>query len=145
MQLCLGGVVLASVVVLAQAGSVQLSGLTVPSSAAADRASVVKIFNESYNLYRCAKEIFCVFSLIPKPEVGGCRREVAFGHDEMGPLSLQAFDSRNGWGATIVDAMDTMVCASHYIPVWFLSSITILVHHGTYSMTTNSCFLSRRV
>lgn len=117
MQLCLGGLVLASVVVLAQANSVQLPGLTVPSSAAADRASVVSIFNKSYNLYRSAKEIFCVlFSLFSKP---GCRREVAFGHDEMGPLSLQAFDSRNGWGATIVDAMDTMVCTSHYLPYVF--------------------------
>jgi hypothetical protein len=36
----------------AQAGSVQLPGLTVPLSAAADRDAVVKIFNESYNSYR---------------------------------------------------------------------------------------------
>ena len=36
----------------AQAGSVQLPGLTVPPSAAADRDAVVKIFNESYSSYR---------------------------------------------------------------------------------------------
>jgi hypothetical protein len=48
---------LVSVAAFAQAGSVQLPGLTVPSSAAADRESVVQIFNESYNAYRCAEEI----------------------------------------------------------------------------------------
>jgi hypothetical protein len=60
MQFFLRAVVLASVAVLAQAGCVQLPGLTVPSSAAADRASVVQIFNESYSAYRCANEIFDV-------------------------------------------------------------------------------------
>lgn len=34
------------------AGSVQLPGLTVPASAATDRALVVQIFNESYGAYR---------------------------------------------------------------------------------------------
>ena len=33
-------------------GTVQLPGLTVPASAAADRALVVQIFNESYGAYR---------------------------------------------------------------------------------------------
>ena len=46
-----------SVATLAQAGGVQLPGLTVPSSAAADRESVVQIFNESYNAYRCTEDI----------------------------------------------------------------------------------------
>jgi hypothetical protein len=35
-----------------KAGSVQLPGLTVLVSAAADRALVVQIFNESYGAYR---------------------------------------------------------------------------------------------
>ena len=35
-----------------KAGSVQLPGLTVPASAATDRALVVQIFNESYGAYR---------------------------------------------------------------------------------------------
>jgi hypothetical protein len=48
---------LVSVAAFAQAGDVQLPGLTVPSSAAADRESVVQIFNESYNAYRCSEEI----------------------------------------------------------------------------------------
>lgn len=37
-------------------------------------------------------------------------REFAFGHDEVAPLSQRPLDPRNGWGATIVDAMSTMVC-----------------------------------
>ncbi len=48
---------LASLAAFAQAGGVQLPGLTIPSSAAADRASVVQIFNDSYNTYRCVEEI----------------------------------------------------------------------------------------
>lgn len=48
---------LVSVAAFARASGVQLPGLTVPSSAAADRESVVQIFNESYNTYRYAKEI----------------------------------------------------------------------------------------
>jgi len=57
MLLFLRALGLASLAVLAQAGRVQLPGLTVPPSAAADRASVVQIFNESYGAYRYAKEI----------------------------------------------------------------------------------------
>ncbi len=48
---------LASIATFAQAGGVQLPGLTIPSGAAADRKSVVQIFNESYNAYRCTGEI----------------------------------------------------------------------------------------
>ena len=54
---CLRTVGLISVAAFVQAGGVQLLGLTVPSSATADRESVVQIFNESYNAYRCAKQI----------------------------------------------------------------------------------------
>ncbi|KAI0250639.1 glycoside hydrolase family 47 protein [Lactifluus subvellereus] len=77
---------LASVLTVSHAGRVQLPGLTVPSSAAADRASVVKIFNESYNSYR----------------------QYAWGHDEVAPSTQQSLDPRNGWGATIIDAMSTI-------------------------------------
>lgn len=104
---------LVSVSALAQASGVQLPGLTVPPSAAADRESVVQIFNESYNAYRCAEDISVI--LFPN-RVGICRREFAFGHDEVAPLSQQPLDPRNGWGATIVDAMNTMVCGSRFIP-----------------------------
>ncbi len=57
---------LVSVVAFAQAGSVQLPGLTVPSSAAADRESVVQIFNESYSAYRCAEISMILF---PNPSL----------------------------------------------------------------------------
>ncbi|KAI9285624.1 glycoside hydrolase [Umbelopsis sp. AD052] len=33
----------------------------------------------------------------------------AFGHDELLPVSKEPSDSRNGWGATIFDALDTML------------------------------------
>jgi hypothetical protein len=54
------GFVSVAVIALAgmtQAGRVQLPGLTVPSNATADRASVVQIFHESYNVYRCGRDI----------------------------------------------------------------------------------------
>ena len=54
--------------------------------------------------------------IVSKPEFGGYRRKFAFGHDEVAPLSQQPLDPRNGWGATIVDAMGTMVCGSRFIP-----------------------------
>ena len=67
----LRAIVLASVPViapacLAQAGRVQLPGLTVPASATADRASVVRIFKKSYNAYRCAEEISWY---VPRPDL----------------------------------------------------------------------------
>ena len=34
----------------------------------------------------------------------------------MTPLSQQSSDPRNGWGATIADAMSTMVCGTRLIP-----------------------------
>jgi hypothetical protein len=54
---------LVSVAAFAQAGDVQLPGLTAPSSAAADRKSVVQMFNESYNAYRCEEEICMILFL----------------------------------------------------------------------------------
>jgi hypothetical protein len=50
----LKAIAVASTAIGAHAGRVQLPGLTVPSSAAANRDSVVRIFNDSYNDYRCA-------------------------------------------------------------------------------------------
>ncbi|CAE6481581.1 unnamed protein product [Rhizoctonia solani] len=35
-------------------------------------------------------------------------KKYAWGHDSLAPLSKAAIDDRNGWGATIVDAMSTM-------------------------------------
>lgn len=36
------------------------------------------------------------------------RREFAFGHDDLQPVSMTFNDGRNGWGASIVDGMTTM-------------------------------------
>lgn len=40
-------------------------------------------------------------------------RQFAFPHDEVEPLSRTFTDPRNGWGASIVDGMTTMVCGPH--------------------------------
>ena len=58
--------------------------------------------------------MYCSICLF-EPEIGGCRRKFAFGHDEVAPLSQQPLDPLNGWGASIVDAMGTMVCSSRYL------------------------------
>ncbi|EJD51258.1 seven-hairpin glycosidase [Auricularia subglabra TFB-10046 SS5] len=69
----------------ARAGNVQLPGLALPADAAAHRDAVVKIFTDAYDTYR----------------------DVAWGHDELAPIGRKGNDGRNGWGATIVDALST--------------------------------------
>ncbi|KAF5356932.1 hypothetical protein D9756_006500 [Leucocoprinus leucothites] len=71
------------------AGKIQKDGLTLPPSASANRDAVKAIFVNSYEAYK----------------------KSAWGHDDLAPLpgSNPPFvDSRNGWGASIVDGMDTM-------------------------------------
>ncbi|KAL0576034.1 hypothetical protein V5O48_005941 [Marasmius crinis-equi] len=68
------------------AGSVQKPDLVLPPSAAGHRDAVKDIFERSYNAYR----------------------KFAFGHDDLMPLTGGFNDGRNGWGASIVDAMSTM-------------------------------------
>ncbi|KAL0567695.1 hypothetical protein V5O48_014298 [Marasmius crinis-equi] len=68
------------------AGSVQKPELVLPPSAAGHRDDVRNIFIQSYNAYR----------------------KFAFGHDTLMPLTGKPDDGRNGWGASIVDAMSTM-------------------------------------
>ncbi|KAI0261584.1 glycoside hydrolase family 47 protein [Gloeopeniophorella convolvens] len=70
----------------AWATQVQLPNLAFPYDTTRDRQDVIQIFSDSYEAYR----------------------KFAFGHDEVAPLSQTALDPRNGWGATIVDAMSTM-------------------------------------
>ncbi|KAH9003477.1 glycoside hydrolase family 47 protein [Lactarius hatsudake] len=65
---------------------VQDPGLKLPYDTTQDLADVVKIFTDSYSTYHA----------------------YAFGHDEVAPSSKKPLDPRNGWGATIVDAMSTM-------------------------------------
>ena len=75
--------------------------------------------------------------------MGDCRRKFAFGHDEVAPTSNKYYDIRNGWGASIVDGMSTMVRAitSHYL-LYVLGSLMILVHHGPHGMAIAVLFFS---
>jgi mannosyl-oligosaccharide alpha-1,2-mannosidase len=68
------------------AGVIQKSGLTLPSDAATNRAAVQTVFLNGYNAYK----------------------KYAWGHDDLEPISSSYIDPRNGWGATIFDAMDTL-------------------------------------
>ncbi|KAF8995585.1 glycoside hydrolase family 47 protein [Cyathus striatus] len=65
---------------------VQNSIIILPPSAKQNQDAVKKIFNDSYQAYI----------------------EFAFGHDDLSPLSQSFSDERNGWGASIVDALSTM-------------------------------------
>ncbi|KIM46842.1 glycoside hydrolase family 47 protein [Hebeloma cylindrosporum] len=68
------------------AGPVQNPHIVLPPSARGHRDTVQQIFTESYSAYK----------------------QFAFGHDDLSPLSQGFSDGRNGWGATIIDAMSTM-------------------------------------
>ncbi|KAK7048688.1 alpha-1,2-mannosidase [Favolaschia claudopus] len=67
--------------------TVQEPGLKVPAQYQSNRAAAEKIFTTSYNAYK----------------------EFAFGHDELLPISKTSEDDLGGWGASIVDAMTTML------------------------------------
>ncbi|KAG9221641.1 hypothetical protein CCMSSC00406_0005554 [Pleurotus cornucopiae] len=68
------------------AGTVQKPNLALPKGSKQHRDAVTKIFVDSYEAYRT----------------------FAFGHDDLSPESQSFSDGRNGWGATIVDALPTM-------------------------------------
>ncbi|KAL4254782.1 alpha-1,2-Mannosidase [Abortiporus biennis] len=65
---------------------VQKPGLRLPASATAHRQAVQNIFLQSYDSYK----------------------KFAYGHDDLTPVSESFTDGRNGWGATIVDALTTL-------------------------------------
>jgi len=57
-------------------------------------------------------------------------RKFAFGHDDLSPTSESFTDGRNGWGASIVDALDTMV--RHTVPIIFELIVNwCAVYHGS--------------
>ncbi|KAF8656303.1 hypothetical protein AX16_002605 [Volvariella volvacea WC 439] len=70
----------------ALAGPVQNPDLALPPDAADHRQAVLDIFTKSYSAYK----------------------KYAWGHDDLAPISRGFVDSRNGWGASIVDALSTM-------------------------------------
>ncbi|KAJ7078557.1 glycoside hydrolase family 47 protein [Mycena belliarum] len=67
--------------------TVQKPGLKVPAKYASNRAAAQKIFTDSYTAYK----------------------KFAFGHDELLPVSNSFTDDLGGWGASLVDAMGTML------------------------------------
>ncbi|KAJ6468780.1 seven-hairpin glycosidase [Mycena sanguinolenta] len=67
--------------------TVQKPGLTVPARYASQKAAAEKIFTTSYAAYR----------------------KFAFGHDELHPVSEGVGDDLGGWGASLVDAMGTLL------------------------------------
>ncbi|KAJ1304573.1 hypothetical protein OPQ81_005715 [Rhizoctonia solani] len=73
---------------IARAWTVQKPNLELPSDAAAKRQDAIELFTSAYADYK----------------------KYAWGHDSLAPLSKTFIDDedRNGWGATIVDAMSTM-------------------------------------
>ncbi|KAI0070112.1 seven-hairpin glycosidase [Panus rudis PR-1116 ss-1] len=68
------------------AGPVQNPSLKLPSDAHIHRQAVQDIFTDSYAAYK----------------------KYAFGHDDLRPVNRSFIDGRNGWGASIVDALSTM-------------------------------------
>ncbi|TFK73472.1 glycoside hydrolase family 47 protein [Pluteus cervinus] len=71
----------------ALAGLVQKPGLALPTRAFTDREVVRQMHKRSYDAYR----------------------KYAFGHDDLRPLSKTFADTRNGWGASIIDALTTNI------------------------------------
>ncbi|CAE6452484.1 unnamed protein product [Rhizoctonia solani] len=63
-----------------------MSNLTLSYQAGAKRQDAIDLFTSAYADYK----------------------KYAWGHDSLAPLSKTFIDDRNGWGATIVDAMSTM-------------------------------------
>jgi mannosyl-oligosaccharide alpha-1,2-mannosidase len=83
---------------------VQKPGLQLPDSAASQREAVKDLFVTSYEAYQYVLFIFISTCTHRIP----CRT-YAWGHDDLLPVSETYFDGRNGWGASIADAMGTMV------------------------------------
>ncbi|KAH7931258.1 glycoside hydrolase family 47 protein [Leucogyrophana mollusca] len=65
---------------------VQKQGLQLPPDASTHRDAVEALFNTSYQAYK----------------------DYAWGHDDLLPVTKSFTDGRNGWGASIADAMSTM-------------------------------------
>jgi len=95
------------------AGPVQNPHLSLPHDAATHQQAVVNIFLESWAAYK----------------------EFAFGHDDLTPVSESFTDGRNGWGASIVDAMSTMSIMGQTAlfeeAVQFASQIDFNISHTT--------------
>ena len=63
---------------------------------------------------RTGMDVVCAYRMYPAEQSFSSLNssKFAFGHDSLLPVSASFIDDRNGWGATIVDAMGTMVRTS---------------------------------
>lgn len=86
------------------AGVVQKPGLVLPLDARSHRDAAEAIFVKSYESYRFVHTLVPCETLLTE-----FNRKFAFGHDDLEPISGTFDDGRNGWGATIVDALTTLV------------------------------------
>ncbi|QRV76043.1 glycoside hydrolase family 47 protein [Ceratobasidium sp. AG-Ba] len=76
---------LASLVLTVNAANIQKAGLVQPSDSALHAQDAKDLFSAAYADYK----------------------KYAWGHDSLAPISKAPVDDRNGWGATIVDALST--------------------------------------
>ena len=74
-----------------------------PADAARNRQLVKDMFLYSYDAYKFV--LPCGRSGNPN----GYHRRYAWGHDDLTPISRNFSDERNGWGASIIDSLSTMV------------------------------------
>lgn len=77
--------VIAALALSVNAANIQKPGLVQPSDSATHAQDAINVFSAAYADYK----------------------RYAWGHDSLAPISKTAIDDRNGWGATIVDAMTT--------------------------------------
>jgi mannosyl-oligosaccharide alpha-1,2-mannosidase len=94
---------LSALTTLASAVTVQKPLLQLSADAAQNRKAVKDIFLYSYNAYKW------VFPEVAMTARLMCYRNDAWGHDDVNPVSQGFSDDRNGWGATIIDSLSTMV------------------------------------
>ena len=115
-------------------GQVQIPCLEVPHPFQAYRYDARRLFIDSYQVYRSAFRIY--FTFVSGRILISYHRQYAFGHDDLklSPLPHdfqwnvmqipQSFsDNLNGFGASIVDAMSTMVCLIHIFCLHHVMSI----------------------
>jgi mannosyl-oligosaccharide alpha-1,2-mannosidase len=93
------GVLALSALLHTTLAQVQGPNIQLPSTSAADRDAVKRLFQDAYGIYR----------------------QFAFGHDDVSPLSKSFSDPRNGWGVTVIDSMSTMhIMGLHH---WFHEAV----------------------
>ena len=92
--------------------NIQSPFVTLPSDAAKNRQSVKNIFLTSWNAYKYVwfrtHQAWRSLTYMAWT-TSHVRREIAFPHDDLTPISVSFTDGRNGWGASAVDALTTMV------------------------------------